>query len=233
MALARRRLTFSPSVFLMGESHVSLFLVTRDDLVAVAPHLALADENAASKHRKPRGERPAVRPVSDRTVAWTRPPAGPALPGGENSIEFEVPGTDIDQQQARVAADDDGGGSVRTSDSGRGASAARWTLTIAATVGGLALAGGLVALLAVDRGSSGAPAAVAAVAAAAPAPAAAPPPAPDADALRQIARPVQAYAQANQATAESRRSDRRPPRPRPRGRWLPNPIPGLPPIRLP
>ena len=251
MVTARRRLASSASVFLMGETHVSLFLITRDDIASVAPHLVPTDDNVASKHRKPRGERPAVRPVSDRTDAWTAPPVVREPPLQEFSAEFELAEFEVyeaelhepDPDSADLAdivkvesdpASDEELADLDDEITRRGAwqrrGTSRWVVTIGAATIGVALVGGLSALLVTTADGTSGPQAATSAPTPMPTPDA---PIPDAAALRKIAMPVESYVKPPTVTAEPQRSNRGTQRPRPRGRWLPNPIPGLPPIRLP
>ncbi len=250
MAQAQRRLTSSSSVFLMGQDHVGLFLITRDDLIAVAPHLGRTFGAAASRHRRPRT---AVRPVADRTDSWAVKPAR-ASPFREFSTEFPVYQDVAAEPAAPASAGEESAGEESAEDSaavsaevvdeqvapvlaglgprrGEGAvakSPIRRALVAAAVVGGVAAGAGLVATVIADGGSDRAPRPVAApvptpvqaTAVAIPRPAA----------LEEIAKPVASYVPPR---AAPQRTHRPAPRPRPRGRWLPNPIPGLPPIPLP
>jgi hypothetical protein len=226
MVTARQRLITSSSVFLMGENHIALFLVTREDLAAVAPHLTRTIDQAASKHRKTRAERPSVRHTSDRTGAWAVPPS--QLPvGGVSSQEFAVhpaAGTDAadgfpDEQRTVV---------IPTVTAARRAKpfamSGRTRLLGAAAVGVIGV--GLGAFFVVAPGQNDQPQQ-----------ASVPLTVPDTgrqdvtiDAIgrHEIAKPAKKAQTQEPAPRRAHHA-----RPRPRGRWMRNPIPGLPPIRLP
>ncbi|HNP58905.1 MAG TPA: hypothetical protein PK331_16935 [Gordonia sp. (in: high G+C Gram-positive bacteria)] len=227
MVTARQRLITSSSVFLMGEDHIALFLVTREDLAAVAPHLTRTIDQAASKHRKPRAERPSVRHTSDRTGAWAVPPSQFPV-DVVASQEFAVhtaAATDAadgfpDEQRTvvipTVAA------ARRTTHFGV---SGRTRLLGAAAVGLIGV--GLGTFFVVSPGPNHEPQQ-----------ASVPLTVPDTgsqdlalDAIgrHEIAKPAK-KAQAQESAAPRRAHHVRP---RPRGRWMRNPIPGLPPIRLP
>lgn len=225
MVTARQRLITSSSVFLMGENHIALFLVTREDLAAVAPHLTRTIDRAASKHRKPRAERPSVRHTSDRTGAWAVP-ASQLTVDGVVSQEFAVHtpvGGEGSPDEARTVV-------IPTAASARRATpfpiSRRTRLLGAAAVGLIGV--GLGAFFIVDPGHNHQPQQ-----------AAMPLTVPDTgtqdaalDAIgrHEIAKPAKT-AQAQEAAAPRRAHHARPRQPR--GRWMRNPIPGLPPIRLP
>ncbi|GAB09511.1 hypothetical protein GOARA_042_00180 [Gordonia araii NBRC 100433] len=241
MATARRRLETSASVFLMGDAYVALILVTRDDLAAVTSRLAPAPDNVASRHRKGRGERPVATPAVGLASSWETPVPGPDDWVQERSAEFSV----LDDVRASPLAyepaespwvEDESGlesdGDIEPVGGSRRelSRPARLALTIGAAATGILLGIGAIVFLAAksddgERRDAG------------DAPAPAPPSttvAPDPVLLREVGRPAATYtppttAAENNAPQRSRRSSPPPPR----GRWLPNPIPGLPPIRLP
>jgi len=242
MATAQRRLRFTSSVFLMGENHVALFLVTRDDLAAVAPDQVLAEENAVPKHRKPRGERPAVRPISDRTDAWTLPAVN-ISPAQQHSSELLAVYTEADpvavseqveplvddptEEYAAVedVVDDEPGPAAHPTPN------RRRVVAIGAAAAGVLIVGGLLGVVVVDRNSTPAPQASAPPTSVVPVTTNVP--AIDRAALKDIAKPVELYVTPKNTAAPQPANNRSAPRPKPRGRFLPNPIPGLPPIPLP
>lgn len=234
MVTARRRLMTSSSVFLMGENHIALFLVTREDLAAVAPHLTRTIDESASKHRKSRAERPAVRHTSDRTGAWAVP-TPPAPADDAASHEFAAHGA-VEAAASALAGpspvdgvpDEELTVVIPTAATARRAAAfpvsRRTRLLGAAAVGVIGV--GLGAFLVVDTDRGGTPH-----------PASAPLTVPDSGrspttiARHEIAKPTRVAPA--QESAAPRRAHRARPRPAQRGRWMRNPIPGLPPIRLP